>query len=312
VVATQKKNLEKKGRVKFSMIDIIIINYNSTDYLINCLRSIKDSLNGFPADIFVQDNASVDGVDRVLIEFPQIKLTKNSRNIGFAAAVNQALVQGNNQYVMLLNPDTFVLDGFFKESINFMKSHSSTGILGPKVLEKDGKLQNSARSFPTILTAFFGRTSFLSKLFPKNPITLKNLSSLHSDGSAPMEVDWVSGACMLVNRKAIEAVGGLDDRFFLYWEDADWCRRMWESGWKVIYYPKASVCHFTGMSSKKEVLRSVTEFHKSAYRLFEKHERSLVVYLKPLILCGLFIHAGIVLTSTLIRKNLLYFFKSRR
>jgi GT2 family glycosyltransferase len=284
------------------MIDIIIINYNSTDYLINCLRSIEDSLNGYHADIFVQDNASVDGVDRVLIEFPHIKLTRNPRNMGFAAAVNQALVQGNNQYVVLLNPDTCVLDDFFKESLNFMISHSSTGILGPKVLEEDGKLQNSARSFPTILTAFFGRTSFLSRLFPRNPITLQNLSSLNSDGFAPMEVDWVSGACMVVNRKAIEVVGGMDDRFFLYWEDADWCRRMWKSGWKVIYYPKASVCHFTGMSSQKEVLKSVTEFHKSAYRLFEKHERSLAFYLKPLILCGLFFHAGIVLTSTLVRK----------
>jgi GT2 family glycosyltransferase len=200
------------------------------------------------------------------------------------------------------------LDGFFKESISFMKSHSSTGIMGPKVLEKDGKLQNSARSFPTILTAFFGRTSFLSRLFPKNPITLQNLSSLHSNGYAPMEVDWVSGACMVVNRKAIESVGGLDERFFLYWEDADWCRRMWDSGWKVIYYPQASVCHFTGMSSQKEVLKSVTAFHKSAYRLFEKHDRSLAVYLKPLILFGLFIHAGIVLTSTWVRK----IFKSRK
>jgi GT2 family glycosyltransferase len=284
------------------MIDIIIINYNSTDYLINCLRSIEDSLNGYHADIFVQDNASVDGVDRVLIEFPHIKLTRNPRNIGFAAAVNQALVQGNNPYVVLLNPDTFVLDDFFQKSLPFMKSHSSTGILGPKVLEEDGKLQNSARSFPTILTAFFGRTSFLSRLFPRNPITLQNLCSLNSDGHAPMEVDWVSGACMVVNRKAIEAVGGMDDRFFLYWEDADWCRRMWKSGWKVIYYPKASVCHFTGMSSQKEVLKSVTEFHKSAYRLFEKHERSLAFFLKPVILCGLFIHAGIVLTSTLVSK----------
>jgi GT2 family glycosyltransferase len=284
------------------MIDIIIINYNSTDYLLNCLRSVKDTLNGYHADIFVQDNASVDGVDRVLIEFPHIKLTRNPRNIGFAAAVNQALVQGNNRYVVLLNPDTFVLDDFFRKSLNFMKNNSLTGIMGPKVLEENGKLQNSARSFPTILTAFFGRTSFLSRIFPRNPITMQNLSSLNSDGFSPMEVDWVSGACMVVNRKAIEAVGGLDDRFFLYWEDADWCRRMWQSGWKVIYNPKASVCHFTGMSSQKEVLKSVTEFHKSAYRLFEKHERSLVVYLKPLILCGLFIRAGIVLTSTWMRK----------
>jgi len=284
------------------MIDIIIINYNSTDHLINCLRSIKNSLDSFHADIFVQDNASVDGVERALVEFPHIKLTRNSQNIGFAAAVNQALVQGNNPYVVLLNPDTFVLDDFFRVSLEFMKNHPRTGIMGPKVLEQDGKLQNSARSFPTILTAFFGRTSFLSRLFPKNPITMKNLPSLNSDGCSPMEVDWVSGACMVVNRKAIEVTGFLDDRFFLYWEDADWCRRMWQSGWKVIYYPKASIRHFTGVSSQKELFRSVVEFHKSAYRLFEKYERSLVSLLKPLILSGLLVRAGIVLTSQSARK----------
>ena len=284
------------------MIDIIIINYNSTDHLINCLRSIKNSLDSFHADIFVQDNASADGVERALVEFPHIKLTRNSQNIGFAAAVNQALVKGNNPYVVLLNPDTFVLDDFFRVSLEFMKNHPRTGIMGPKVLEQDGKLQNSARSFPTILTAFFGRTSILSRLFPKNPVTMKNLPSLNSDGCSPMEVDWVSGACMVVNRKAIKDVGGMDSRFFLYWEDADWCRRMWQSGWKVIYYPKASIRHFTGVSSRKEVFRSVVEFHKSAYRLFEKYERSLVSLLKPLILSGLLVRAGIVLTSQLARK----------
>jgi len=117
-----------------------------------------------------------------------------------------------------------------------------------------------------------------------------------------MEVDWVSGACMVVNRKAVEVVGGLDDRFFLYWEDADWCRRMWKSGWKVIYYPKVSVLHFTGVSSQKELFRSVVEFHKSAFRLFEKYERSLVSLLKPLILSGLLARAVIVLISQLARK----------
>jgi len=284
------------------MIDIIIINYNSTDHLINCLRSIKDSLNGFNANIFVQDNASIDGVERALIEFPYIKLTRNPHNIGFAAAVNQALFQGNNPYIVLLNPDTFVFDDFFRVSLEFMKQHPHTGIMGPKVLEENGKLQNSARSFPTILTAFFGRTSFLSRLFPRNPITMKNLASLNSDGFSPMEVDWVSGACMVVNRKAVEVVGGLDDRFFLYWEDADWCRRMWKSGWKVIYYPKVSVLHFTGVSSQKELFRSVVEFHKSAFRLFEKYERSLVSLLKPLILSGLLARAVIVLISQLARK----------
>ena len=291
------------------MIDIIIVNFNSTDFLINCLRSIKKSIKDFPAEIFVQDNASNDSPERILVEFPHVKLTRNTQNIGFAAAVNQALFKGKNPYVVLLNPDTIVLNDFFRESINFMKNHPNTGIMGPKILEENGKLQNSARSFPTILTAFFGRTSFLSGFFPKNPITLKNLKSLSSDGFSPLEVDWVSGACMFVNRKAIEAVGSLDSRFFLYWEDADWCRRMWESGWKVVYYPKASVRHFTGMSSRKELFKSTIEFHKSAYRLFEKYERSRVMFLGPLLLSGMLVRAGIILTSRKAEKAFQYLFK---
>ena len=279
------------------MIDVIIVNYNSTAYLVGCLKSVKQSLNGMEAHIFVQDNASSDGIEKIRKEYPDVFLTRNRSNIGFAAAVNQALAIGDSPYVVLLNPDAVVLDDFFRVSVDFMKSNPQAGILGPKVLERDGLLQNSARSFPTFLTALFGRTSFLTRLFPENRFTRKNLLSMVSDGSSPMEVDWVSGACMVVKREAIEKVGGLDDRFFLYWEDADWCARMWESGWKVIYYPRAAVRHFTGASSRKRYLRSVFEFHKSAYRLYEKKRSANRLFLRPFILLGLFVHSGLVLGS---------------
>lgn len=286
------------------MIDIIIVNYNSTDYLINCLLSVRNSLNGLPVSIYIQDNASTDGVDIIRNKFPEVSLTKNSRNIGFAAAVNNALALGKNPFILLLNPDTTVSDNFFNECLSLMKKHAHVGIMGPKVLEKNGQLQHSGRSFPTLLTAFFGRTSILTRMFPNNSLTLKNLSCVNSNGRSPMEVDWVSGACMVVNRKAVEAVGGLDERFFLYWEDADWCQRMWESGWKVVYDPCVSICHITGASSKKELLRSVMEFHKSAFRLFEKRKHSLSVsLLQPFILFGLLVRSGMVLISRLARRE---------
>ncbi|MFO8085321.1 MAG: glycosyltransferase family 2 protein [Desulfobacterales bacterium] len=286
------------------MIDIIIVNYNSTDYLINCLLSVKNSLNGLPVSIYIQDNASTDGVDIIRNKFPEVSLTKNSRNIGFAAAVNNALALGKNPFILLLNPDTTVSDNFFNECLSLMKKHAHVGIMGPKVLEKNGQLQHSGRSFPTLLTTLFGRTSILTRMFPNNSLTLKNLSCVNSNGRSPMEVDWVSGACMVVNRKAVEAVGGLDERFFLYWEDADWCQRMWESGWKVVYDPCVSICHITGASSKKELLRSVMEFHKSAFRLFEKRKHSLSVsLLQPFILFGLLVRSGMVLISRLARRE---------
>ncbi len=279
------------------MIDVIIVNYNSTAYLVDCLKSVKHPLNGMNARIFVQDNASSDGVERIREEFPDVFLTRNRRNLGFAAAANRALAIGNNPYAVLLNPDAVVVDDFFRNSVAFMKKNPRVGILGPKVLEKDGRLQNSARSFPTVLTALFGRTSLLTRLFPENRITRKNLPSLVSDGSNPMEVDWVSGACMVVRRNAFLDVGGLDERFFLYWEDADWCRRMWKAGWKVVYFPRVCVRHFTGASSGKKIVGSAFEFHKSAYRLYEKYRGSGFGVLKCFVLAGLFARFSMAVAS---------------
>ncbi len=286
------------------MIDIVIVNYNSTEYLLKCLASVKGALKAIPADIYVQDNASRDGIEIVRDKYPEVNLSLNRNNIGFAAAVNQALRLGKNPYVVILNPDTVVPEVFFHKCIQVMKESGRTGIVGPKILEKNGRLQHSGRSFPNMLTAFFGRTSVLTRLFPRNSLTRKNLSCGDSDGQLPMEVDWVSGACMVVNRKAIKTVGGMDERFFLYWEDADWCRRMWESGWKVVYDPRLSIRHFTGVSSRQELFRSVMEFHKSAFRLFEKQKHSFAVtFLQPFVLFGLALRSGMVLVWRLARKE---------
>ena len=288
---------ESLSKQQKMMIDIVIVNYNSTDFLIECLASVRDALKGHPAKIFVQDNASRDCPERIRTLFPDVLLKINSANMGFAKAVNQALHQGQGEYVVLLNPDTYVTDDFFQTALDYMEKNPSVGILGPRILDNDGMLQNSARAFPTPLTAFFGRSSFLSRKFPKNPITSRNLLSLKSDGKTPMPVDWVSGACMVVRRKAIDRTGFMDERFFMYWEDADWCRRMWEKGWKVVYYPCSTVYHYVGGSSGKKVTRSLVEFHKSVYRLFDKYTQSSVSFLKPLVLAGLAVRLFFVLFS---------------
>ncbi|QTA80416.1 Glycosyl transferase, family II [Desulfonema limicola] len=282
------------------MFEIIIVNYNSTQHLIKCLESIYKTLNDLHINIFIQDNASTDNVDLLKKDYPLISITINHSNIGFAKAVNQALKLTESNYVILLNPDTYITEGFFKNSIEFMEKYPNIGLIGPKILDTDGKLQNSARSFPNPLTAFFGRTSFFSRIFPNNPITIKNLSSLQSDGKTPMEVDWVSGACMVVRRKAIEKVGLLDERFFMYWEDADWCRRMWKNKWKVVYYPRISIYHHAGASSKKNVWRCAFEFHKSVYRLFDKYLAPSLWIVKPFVICGLSIRLLFVLISHLL------------
>jgi len=279
------------------LLDIIIVNYNSTDYLLRCIKSIYGSLREFPAKVFVQDNASQDGVDRLKAEFPKVILSKNRYNMGFSRAINNALRQGDSPYIVLLNPDSYVMDGFFEPILRHMEENPDVGIVGPKILDHDGSVQGSARTFPTPLTGLFGRSSLLTRLFPNNRLTRENILTTRSDGKSPMEVHWVSGACMVVRRKAVDDVGLMDERFFLYWEDADWCRRMRRKGWKVVYFPESPVVHYAGASSEQAPLRSILEFHKSSYRLFEKYRKPSLWLLKPLAIVGLSLRLCFVLVS---------------
>jgi len=273
--------------LKTSKLDIIIVNYKSTGYLIQCINSIYKNIEWKDTKIFVEDNASDDGVERVMELFPEVTLTKNNVNFGFAKAVNKAIVKGRAPYIVLLNPDTIVLDGFFDAVIPYMENNPDVGILGPKILNNDGTIQGSARKFPTLLTGIFGRNSLLTRLFPNNPFSRANILTSQSNGRDPMQVDWVAGACMVVRRQCVEDVGPLDERFFMYWEDADWCRRMRENGWKVVYFPAVSVIHYVGVSSEKLLFRSILEFHKSSYRLFDKYFRKWGRFIKPVVILGL-------------------------
>ncbi len=287
-----------------TLFDIIIVNYNSTDYLLKCLATVIDSLGEFPASIYVQDNHSQDCPERISSRFPEVRVELNPENLGFAAAVNQAIRLGTSPYVILLNPDSLMEPGFFEAVAPYLERHPSVGIVGPKILDGDGSIQGSARSFPTPLTAFFGRKSLFTRLFPENRITNANVLTNRCDGVTPMEVDWVSGACMIVRREAIEQVGMFDERFFMYWEDADWCRRMWDGGWKVVYFPLSRVIHYVGVSSNQLMLRSLFEFHKSVYLLFDKYNRPSPWLMKPMIIAGLFFRMCFVATSGFIQSCL--------
>jgi len=148
------------------LLDIIIVNYKSTDYLLRCLRSIYDTIHTLHVKIFVQDNTTKDDVDRVKTEFPHVMLSKNSYNMGFARAINNALKQSNSPYIVLLNPDTYVImHGFFERIVRYMEDNPNVGIVGPKILNHDGSVQGSARTFPTPLTGLFGRSSLLTRFF---------------------------------------------------------------------------------------------------------------------------------------------------
>lgn len=284
------------------LLDIIIVNYNSTEHLLQCLKSLHESLDGFPARVIVEDNASQDGVGRVKTMFPQVVLSENTDNLGFAKAVNRGLAESDAPYVVILNPDTYVIEGFFESVIRYMEDNTDVGMVGPRILNLDGSVQGSARSFPTPLTALFGRSTLLTKWFPNNRFTSRNVLTTRTDGVTPIPVDWVSGACMVVRKEAIRDVGPMDERFFIYWEDADWCKRMWDFGWKVIYFPQACVIHYVGVSSSQVVVRSAVEFHKSSYRLFEKHSKPLARLTKPFVFGGLATRLFFVLFSEGLRR----------
>ncbi|MBW2707728.1 MAG: glycosyltransferase [Deltaproteobacteria bacterium] len=285
-------------------LDVIIVNYNSTLPLLHCIESLLNAEGAISLTIHVHDNASSekDDVDRLTRAFPEVRLTKNHSNLGFAKAVNNALKQGSAPNVLILNPDTLVQPGLLSDTMGYMAEHPDVGVLGPMIFDGDGAIQGSARAFPNLLTALFGRKSILSKIFPSNPITRENILTARSDGMTPMEVDWVSGACMFVKREAFNHVGPLDDKFFMYWEDADWCRRMWQKGWKVVYFPRSSVMHYVGVSSETNVFRSILEFHRSIYRLFDKHANMPYSLLKPLVFWGVTYRFLFVFAAQLGRK----------
>ena len=284
----------------FPQLDIIIVNYNSTSHLLNCLNSIKVN-NGFTGiNVYVEDNGSKDDPERIIRMYPEVHLTLHNVNLGFAKAANSGIRRSSSPYVMLLNPDTLIQPGAIESLVGFMENNPTIGVTGPKILNTDGSVQGSARAFPTPLTALFGRSSVLTRMFPNNPITRANILTFKCNGRHPMKVDWVSGACMVVRRKAISQVGMFDERFFMYWEDADWCRRMWDKGWRVVYYPNAEVVHYVGVSSEQRIARSVLEFHKSSYLLFGKYTRFPSGF-KPAIIAALAFRLFVVLAFGAIR-----------
>lgn len=270
-----------------SLIDIIIVNYKSTDYLVKCLQSLFDNIDSKFINIYIQDNSCDNKVDKIKTIYPELHVFKNKRNIGFSAAVNNAIKRSSSPYITLLNPDSTITRDFLTSILDFMDENADVGIVGPKILNHDNTIQGSARTFPTPLTGFFGRTSLLTRLFPNNWITRKTILSNGKTGTKPIEVDWVSGACMLIRREAVNDIGLMDERFFMYFEDVDYCKRMWDNGWKVVYYPNAFMTHQVGGSSDKRPVKSIYNFHISCYNYFIKYPSWPIWILKPVTSLGL-------------------------
>ncbi len=273
-------------------ITVSIVNWNTRDELRECLLTVLEQ-TGTEREAIVVDNASSDGSAEMLrAEFEgRVGIIRNAENRGFGAAHNQAIAVSSGRYVLLLNPDCRLLGSdVLARIVSFMDQNPDIGILGPKVLYPDGRLQFSARRFPTILAAGFRHTP-LGRLFPDNPFVRRYLME-DLDHSRMADVDWLSGAALVARRDTFEQIGLLDERFFIYVEDMDWCKRAHDAGWRVVYYPEAAVSHRIGAASDQNVEPMIHEHRKSMLRYFLKHSAgSPRILLTPLVALGLWLMA---------------------
>ncbi len=277
-------------------VSILIVNYRAYTDLAFCLESVQ-RFDVDDLEVIVVDHASEPAATTHLLQrFPSIRLIDVSTNPGFAAGVNRAAHAATGNYLLLLNPDCIVDEDVAHTLARWLDEHPRVGIVGPLVREQDGSVQASARRFPNMTTGFAGRTSWLSRVWPKNRWTRRNLLTREVLRD-PVEVDWVSGACMMVRRTAFESVGGMDEQFFLYWEDADLCFRLKRAGWSTVYNPVVGITHLTGSSSSLARRQSIVAFHRSAYRYFCKHGGRVAHAAAPLVFLGLQARLFLKLTS---------------
>ncbi|HEY3158709.1 MAG TPA: glycosyltransferase family 2 protein [Vicinamibacterales bacterium] len=252
----------------------VLVNYNAGAELERALRSISDELAGHPWEGVVVDNASIDGSPAAVETFAaHVRMINNGTNAGFARGVNQGVAATSAPYVLIMNPDCRLMAGAIGALRAVLDAHPQCAIVGPRILNPDGSVQGSARGDPDMLTGLFGRTGMLRRVVPFMSIARRNVvaDAAIRSGQDSVVVDWLSGACMLARRDALAAVNGFDERFFLYWEDADLCRRLRARGCHVRYVPGATAIHRVGQSSRTARAAAIRAFHESAYLYYATH-----------------------------------------
>ena len=273
-------------------ISFIIINWNTRDLLVDCLHSIEKQVKGYSFETFVVDNNSSDGsADRVKELFHnRVNLIRNSENMGFARANNQAIKSAKGRYVILLNSDTVLNEKTVSGLVTFLASHKDAAMAGPRMTDENGKLQNSYDNFPALITELLNK-SILRILFP-GKFAGKSLKT-----DLPFEVDSLIGACIAIRSEAIKEVGMFDEDYFFFLEETDWCFRMRRAGWKIFHQPEIDIIHLQGQSKKMRPALSWIEYYRSLYKYFKKN-RSRASYLCLRIFRFLKLVINLVLTFT--------------
>ena len=247
-------------------VTVSIVSLNTRALLADCLRSVM-ATTGVGYDVHVVDNGSSDGsTAMVAVDFPEVRLTPSGSNRGFAAANNCAIREANSRYVLLLNPDTLVSPRTIGDLVSFMDDHPDVGICGPKILFPDGRFQSCGYRFPTLLSEV-RQSRNVNKVLR---LLIGEEPPLRVE-AVPFDVDWVDGACLLIRREAIQDVGLLDEQFFLYAEELDWCFRTRRAGWRITALPQVEMIHYQGQTSGQMSDFSLAHLVETRLRYYRKN-----------------------------------------
>ncbi|MBN1920925.1 MAG: glycosyltransferase family 2 protein [Anaerolineae bacterium] len=268
-----------------TLLTIIIVSWNVRELLKRALASIAASWGAHPGlEVIVVDNASTDdSVAMLHAEFPHITVIANTENLGFTKANNQGLAIARGAFILLLNPDTEVCESALHTLIDYAKQDPAIGIIGPQLLNPDQTIQPSRRRFPT-LPVLFLESTWLQKWAPRS--LLRRYYVKDRSASEIQSVDWITGAAMLTRREVVQQVGGLDEGFFMYSEELDWCRRIKQAGWEIAYLPTARITHHEGKSSEQVVPARHIYFQSSKVRYTRKYHGAITAEILRLWLLG--------------------------
>ncbi len=248
-------------------VSIILVSWNTRELLLGCLESLSAAVGTLRTDIWMVDNGSTDGsVAAVRERFPLVRLLENDGNPGFAAANNQGIAASAGRYTLLLNSDTIAEAASIERLVRFADGQPAAGIIGARLLNRDGSFQASFADFPSLRSELLSVTGIGPRLFGRwYPSYGPRRSQM------ARRVDWIQGACMLARRAAIEQAGPMDEQYFMYNEEIDWCMQMWRAGWEVWYLPEARIVHYGGQSTRQIRHAMVQALYRSKVRFFRKH-----------------------------------------
>jgi len=266
-------------------VAILIVSFRAYDALDRCLASVAPFLAPEDEVVVVDHESDEPRLRESLSRCPRAVGIPRPDNPGFATGVNRAAAASGATHLLLLNPDTEMIDDAPRALETWLTAHPDAGVAGPRVLNLDGSIQPTARRFPGLSTVLGGRSTWFTARFPNNWLTRRNL--IGRDATAPLGVDWISGACLMTPRHVFDRLGGLDESFFLYQEDIDYCRRALSAGYRSVFVPLATVRHQVGASAAYMPEQSICAFHESAFRCYWKHAGFAGRTAAPLVWLGL-------------------------